>query len=167
MHHWLETSPSWLRLLWRQWHHGGWPPPGHVTWPLRILRKKHKNKWAGHENTEHFITRDNFCFLFHENENLVVFFFFLPVRSLAKSGWFIRQWLANFTHSSLMGTWMSLNLLERNPHSHQIYMHIRVGRKKCFVFAPSCLLNKYKSLHKTGLVEPIRYMRHIFNPSPI
>lgn len=33
-----------------------------------------------------------------------------PVRSFAKSGWFMRQWLANFTHSSLTGTWMSLNL---------------------------------------------------------
>lgn len=36
-----------------------------------------------------------------------------PVRSLAKSGWFMRQWLANLTHSSLMGTWMSLNLWRR------------------------------------------------------
>lgn len=35
-----------------------------------------------------------------------------PVRSLARSGWFMRQWLANFTHSSLTGTWMSLNLGE-------------------------------------------------------
>lgn len=35
---------------------------------------------------------------------------FLPVRSLARSGWFMRQWLANLTHSNLIGTWMSLNL---------------------------------------------------------
>lgn len=33
-----------------------------------------------------------------------------PVRSRARSGWFMRQWLANFTHSSLTGTWMSLKL---------------------------------------------------------
>lgn len=41
-----------------------------------------------------------------------------PVRSLARSGWFMRQWLANFTHSSLTGTWMSLNLGKK----HQIYI---------------------------------------------
>lgn len=34
----------------------------------------------------------------------------VPVKSFARSGWFIRQWLANFTHSRRMGTWISLNL---------------------------------------------------------
>lgn len=34
----------------------------------------------------------------------------VPVKSFARSGWFIRQWLANFTHSRRIGTWISLNL---------------------------------------------------------
>lgn len=41
-----------------------------------------------------------------------------PVRSLARSGWFMRQWLANFTHSSLTGTWMSLNLRGKHQKLH-------------------------------------------------
>lgn len=28
----------------------------------------------------------------------------VPVKSFAKSGWFMRQWLANFTHSRRIGT---------------------------------------------------------------
>lgn len=44
-----------------------------------------------------------------------------PVRSFAKSGWFMRQWLANFTHSSLTGTWMSLNL-ETKIQLHIIHL---------------------------------------------
>lgn len=42
---------------------------------------------------------------------------YIPVRSLAKSGWFMRQWLANLTHSSLTGTWISLNLKRETEQS--------------------------------------------------
>lgn len=41
----------------------------------------------------------------------------VPVKSFARSGWFIRQWLANLTHSRRMGTWISLNLV-RNRTIH-------------------------------------------------
>lgn len=41
----------------------------------------------------------------------------IPVKSFARSGWFIRQWLANLTHSRRIGTWISLNLV-RNKTLH-------------------------------------------------
>lgn len=64
-----------------------------------------------------------------------------PVRSLAKSGWFIRQWLANFTHSRRMGTWMSLNLevraeecvrgCEEKPNHHDVGHRIGIQVQWC------------------------------------
>lgn len=47
-----------------------------------------------------------------------------PVRSLARSGWFMRQWLANFTHSSLTGTWMSLNLEKNTSYTYNTFKWI-------------------------------------------
>lgn len=55
----------------------------------------------------------------------------VPVRSFAKSGWFIKQWLANFTHSNRTGTWMSLNL--RN-HTNQQYFSAFSCRSNIYQF---------------------------------
>lgn len=59
----------------------------------------------------------------------------VPVRSFARSGWFIRQWLANLTHSSRIGTWMSLNLCrKREIIIHQKLYRIHAKWDKCFIW---------------------------------
>lgn len=45
--------------------------------------------------------------------NIYPYRYTVPVKSFAKSGWFMRQWLANFTHSRRIGTWISLNLIRQ------------------------------------------------------
>lgn len=102
--HWPSSDLSFQRWWWWQWHHDEWLPLGHVNGPSRTLnaqkemssenimksstmleeRREWRSRWQNHKSS--------------------------PVRSRARSGWFMRQWLANFTHSSLTGTWMSLNL---------------------------------------------------------
>lgn len=93
---------------------------------LKYSGEGNRNKWVGRERTGYLERKESTRQLLliwrrthssglhahavlstQKHESVRVF---LPVRSLARSGWFMRQWLANLTHSNLIGTWMSLNL---------------------------------------------------------